>query len=123
MTSSTTVRSPHRLYGRGSELAIIQGLLNRLRQGDGGALVLVAPPGLGRTALLREAAAVHRSRGPVLYATASAAGTGAAAAAAAATASADRAGPADCAGLGDDTGLVDCAGPVNRAIPADRAAS
>ncbi|MFB8126930.1 LuxR C-terminal-related transcriptional regulator [Streptomyces bacillaris] len=117
MTSSTTVRSPHRLYGRGGELAIIQGLLARLRQGDGGALVLAAPPGLGRTALLREAAAAHRSRGPVLYTTASAAGTGAAA-----TASADRAGPADCAGLGDDTGLVDCAGPVNRAIPADRAA-
>ncbi|WP_181398139.1 ATP-binding protein, partial [Streptomyces sp. ZEA17I] len=55
MTSSTTVRSPHRLYGRGGELAIIQGLLARLWQGDGGALVLAAPPGLGRTALLREA--------------------------------------------------------------------
>ncbi len=83
------MRSPHRLYGRGGELAIIQGLLTRLLQGDGGALVLAAPPGLGRTALLREAAAAHRSRGPVLYGTASAAGTGAAAA----TASADRAGP------------------------------
>ncbi|POG43889.1 LuxR family transcriptional regulator [Streptomyces sp. ZL-24] len=118
MTSSTTVRSPHRLYGRGGELAIIQGLLTRLRQGDGGALVLAAPPGLGRTALLREAAAAHRSRGPVLYGTASAAGTGAAAA----TASADRAGPADCAGLGDDTGPADCAGPVNRAIPVNPAA-
>ncbi|MFW3462191.1 hypothetical protein ACN24K_17065 [Streptomyces microflavus] len=35
-------------------------MLARLRQGDGGALVLTAPPGLGRTALLREAAAAHR---------------------------------------------------------------
>nr|WP_202461778.1 LuxR family transcriptional regulator [Streptomyces sp. SID8374] len=58
------------MYGRSGELAILEGLLARLRQGDGGALVLAAPPGLGRTALLREAAAAHRPRGPVLYATA-----------------------------------------------------
>ncbi|MFJ7056762.1 LuxR C-terminal-related transcriptional regulator [Streptomyces microflavus] len=70
MTSSTTVHSPLRLYGRSGELAFLQGMLARLRQGDGGALVLTAPPGLGRTALLREAAAAHRPRGPVLYATA-----------------------------------------------------
>ncbi|MGW3928748.1 ATP-binding protein, partial [Streptomyces microflavus] len=70
MTSSTTVHSPPRLYGRSGELAILHGMLARLRQGDGGALVLTAAPGLGRTALLREAAAAHRPRGPVLYATA-----------------------------------------------------
>ncbi|MFB8104028.1 LuxR C-terminal-related transcriptional regulator [Streptomyces sp. NPDC056007] len=70
MTSSTTVHSPLRLYGRSGELATLEGLLARLGQGDGGALVLSAPPGLGRTALLREAAAAHRPRGPVLYATA-----------------------------------------------------
>ncbi|MEU3833871.1 helix-turn-helix transcriptional regulator [Streptomyces microflavus] len=70
MTSSTTVHSPPRLYGRSGELAILHGMLARLRQGDGGALVLTAPPGLGRTVLLREAAAAHRLRGPVLYATA-----------------------------------------------------
>lgn len=70
VTSSTTVHSPPRLYGRSGELAILHGMLARLRQGDGGALVLTAPPGLGRTALLREAAAAHRPRGPVLYATA-----------------------------------------------------
>ncbi|MGW1205672.1 LuxR C-terminal-related transcriptional regulator [Streptomyces cyaneofuscatus] len=70
MTSSTTVHSPLRLYGRSGELAILEGLLARLWQGDGGALVLTAPPGLGRSALLREAAAAHRPRGPVLYATA-----------------------------------------------------
>ncbi|MFC8727651.1 helix-turn-helix transcriptional regulator [Streptomyces bacillaris] len=115
MTSSTTVRSPHRLYGRGSELSIIQGLLTRLRQGDGGALVLAAPPGLGRTALLREAAAGHRSRGPVLYGTASAAGT------AAATASADSAASAASAGLPDRVGPAAYAGPAARAASADRA--
>ncbi|MFJ3595017.1 LuxR C-terminal-related transcriptional regulator [Streptomyces sp. NPDC090126] len=68
MTSSTTVRSPLRLYGREDELGTLEHLLTLLRRGVGGALVLVAPPGLGRTALLRAAAAAHRARGPVLYA-------------------------------------------------------
>ncbi|WP_406225098.1 AAA family ATPase [Streptomyces anulatus] len=70
MTPSTTVRSPLRLYGRDGELATLESLLARLWRGDGGALVLVAPPGLGRTALLRAAVDAHRDRGPVLYATA-----------------------------------------------------
>ncbi|WP_307847995.1 ATP-binding protein, partial [Streptomyces durocortorensis] len=70
MTPSTTVRSPLRLYGRDDELATLESLLESLRRGDGGALVLAAPPGLGRTALLRAAAEAHRGRGPVLYATA-----------------------------------------------------
>ncbi|MFJ9640599.1 LuxR C-terminal-related transcriptional regulator [Streptomyces sp. NPDC101178] len=68
MTPSTTVHSPLRLYGRSGELAILEGLLVRLWRGDGSALVLAAPPGLGRTALLHEAAAAHRPRGPVLHA-------------------------------------------------------
>ncbi|WP_179889146.1 ATP-binding protein, partial [Streptomyces sp. f51] len=70
MTPSTTVRSPFRLYGRDDELATLDKLLALLRRGDGSALVLAAPPGLGRTALLRAAAEAHRDRGPVLYATA-----------------------------------------------------
>ncbi|WP_240802646.1 LuxR family transcriptional regulator [Streptomyces sp. A0642] len=72
MTPSTTVHSPLRLYGRSGELAILDTLLARLRDGDGGALVLTALPGVGRTALLDEAVAAHRDRrtGPVLYATA-----------------------------------------------------
>ncbi len=64
------MRSPLRLYGRDDELAILESMLARLWSGDGGALVLVAPPGLGRTALLRAAVDAHRDRGPVLYATA-----------------------------------------------------
>ncbi|MFI5738714.1 LuxR C-terminal-related transcriptional regulator [Streptomyces anulatus] len=68
MTPSTTVRSPLRLYGRDDELATLGSLLACLWRGDGGALVLVAPPGLGRTALLRAAVDAHRDRGPVLYA-------------------------------------------------------
>ncbi|NUV65783.1 AAA family ATPase [Streptomyces sp. CAI-121] len=64
------MRSPLRLYGRDDELATLENLLALLRRGDGGALVLAAPPGLGRTALLRAAAETHRDRGPVLWATA-----------------------------------------------------
>ncbi|MFT9671211.1 LuxR C-terminal-related transcriptional regulator [Streptomyces rhizosphaericola] len=121
MTSSTTVRSPHRLYGRGGELAIIQGLLARLWQGDGGALVLAAPPGLGRTALLREAVAAHRSRGPVLYATASAAGPGAAATATTrATAWPDGAASAHLAGPVDPTAPADQAARALHTAAADR---
>ncbi|MFC8699785.1 helix-turn-helix transcriptional regulator [Streptomyces parvus] len=70
MIPSTTVRSPLRLYGRDAELAALESLLELSWRGGGGALVLIAPPGLGRTALLREAAEAHRDRGPVLYAAA-----------------------------------------------------
>ncbi|MGW0859998.1 AAA family ATPase, partial [Streptomyces sp. NPDC002690] len=72
MTPSTTVHSPLRLYGRSGELAIVETLLGRLAQGDGGALVVTAPPGLGRSALLDAAAETHRARnrGPVLQVTA-----------------------------------------------------
>ncbi|MEU9201774.1 LuxR C-terminal-related transcriptional regulator [Streptomyces sp. NPDC048332] len=66
------MHSPLRLYGRSGELAILKTLLVRLRNGDGGALVLTALPGVGRTALLDRAVAAHRERpaGPVLSATA-----------------------------------------------------
>lgn len=66
------MHSPLRLYGRSGELAILDTLSVRLRNGDGGALVLTALPGVGRTALLDTAMAAHRGRrtGPVLSATA-----------------------------------------------------
>ncbi|MFF1924385.1 LuxR C-terminal-related transcriptional regulator [Streptomyces sp. NPDC058221] len=72
MTPSTTVHSPLRLYGRSGELAVLDRLSDRLGGGDGGALVLTALPGTGRTALLDSAVAAHRERGtgPVLSATA-----------------------------------------------------
>ncbi|MFI9581181.1 AAA family ATPase [Streptomyces sp. NPDC052236] len=69
MTSSTTVRSPLRLYGRSGELAALDTLLARLRDGSGSTLVLTAPPGLGRTALLRHTMDSYGD-GPVLYAAA-----------------------------------------------------
>nr|WP_307129006.1 LuxR family transcriptional regulator [Streptomyces sp. B1I3] len=66
------MHSPFRLYGRSGELAVLDALSSRLRAGDGGALVLTSPPGLGRTALLRRAVTDYRERrdGPVLYAAA-----------------------------------------------------
>ncbi|MFJ6700259.1 LuxR C-terminal-related transcriptional regulator [Streptomyces sp. NPDC091272] len=72
MTPSTIVHSPPVLFGRSSELVALDALLGRLRSGHGGALAVSAPPGLGRTALLRHAAAAHTDRGggPVLHATA-----------------------------------------------------
>lgn len=72
VVTPTTVHSPLRLYGRSGELAILETLSARLGDGDGGALVLTALPGTGRTALLAGALAAHRERrtGPVLTATA-----------------------------------------------------
>lgn len=63
------MRSSHRLYGRGGELTILDALLARLTAGHGGTLVLTAPPGFGRSALLRHAADGWGD-GPVLYAAA-----------------------------------------------------
>ncbi|WTO71536.1 LuxR C-terminal-related transcriptional regulator [Streptomyces sp. NBC_00209] len=69
MTPPTTVHRPLRLYGRSGELAALDALLTLLHRGEGGALVLTAPPGSGRTALLAHAVAAHRDRGagPVLH--------------------------------------------------------
>ncbi|MDJ0463951.1 LuxR family transcriptional regulator [Streptomyces sp. H27-C3] len=59
MTPTTTVRSPLRLCGRSGELAILDQLSERLRDGHGSALVISAPPGLGRSGLLRHAMVAH----------------------------------------------------------------
>ncbi|MCY0953306.1 helix-turn-helix transcriptional regulator [Streptomyces sp. H27-S2] len=56
MTGKTTVNLPLRIYGRSAELDAVAALSDRLRAGHGGALLLVAEPGLGRTALLARAA-------------------------------------------------------------------
>ncbi|AWZ16002.1 hypothetical protein DRB96_31340 [Streptomyces sp. ICC1] len=61
------MRKPLPLYGRDSELAALDTLLSHLRHGHGSTLVLSAPPGLGRTALVRHAMDGYRD-GPVLYA-------------------------------------------------------
>ncbi|MEU9980720.1 LuxR family transcriptional regulator [Streptomyces sp. NPDC050856] len=56
MTGKTIPRSSLRLYGRSAELAAVTALLDRLRSGRDGALLLTAEPGLGRSALLGRAA-------------------------------------------------------------------
>ncbi|MFI5866568.1 LuxR C-terminal-related transcriptional regulator [Streptomyces sp. NPDC051546] len=65
MTGQTTAESPCRIYGRTPELAAVAALSDRLRAGYTGALVFVAEPGLGRSALLAGAARQFRP-GPVL---------------------------------------------------------
>lgn len=56
VTGKTTVSLPLRIYGRSAELDAVAALSDRLRAGRGGALLLVAEPGLGRSALLARAA-------------------------------------------------------------------
>ncbi|WP_327250570.1 helix-turn-helix transcriptional regulator [Streptomyces sp. NBC_01244] len=65
MTGQTTVESPCRIYGRTTELAAAAALSAELRAGHGGALLLVAEPGLGRSTLLAGAAREF-TPGPVL---------------------------------------------------------
>ncbi len=65
VTGHTTVTSPCRIYGRATELAAVAALSDQLRPQQGGALLLVAEPGLGRGALL-DGAAREFALGPVL---------------------------------------------------------
>ncbi|MEV4684881.1 helix-turn-helix transcriptional regulator [Streptomyces kurssanovii] len=66
MNPSTTVHSPLRLYGRSGELALLDELSGRLRDGRGSTLVITGPPGLGRSALARHAVGNQRE-GTVLH--------------------------------------------------------
>jgi DNA-binding CsgD family transcriptional regulator/tetratricopeptide (TPR) repeat protein len=63
---STTVHSPLRLYGRSGELALLDELSGRLRDGCGSTLVITGAPGLGRSALARHAVGNQRE-GTVLH--------------------------------------------------------
>ncbi|MFD3869531.1 LuxR C-terminal-related transcriptional regulator [Streptomyces sp. NPDC058623] len=67
MTGQTTVGSPCRIYGRTTETAAVEALSDQLRSRRGGALLLAAEPGLGRSALLTRAADEF-TLGPVLRA-------------------------------------------------------
>ncbi|WP_306337968.1 LuxR C-terminal-related transcriptional regulator [Streptomyces sp. KL118A] len=62
LTTSSVTRSsalgPPELYGRREEIAAVEALVGRVREGHGGVVVLAAPPGLGRTALVEYARAV-----------------------------------------------------------------
>ncbi|MGV9884145.1 LuxR C-terminal-related transcriptional regulator [Streptomyces sp. NPDC003006] len=61
MAGLTTVTGPLRIYGRSAQLHAVDSLLADVRDGRGGALVLAAAPGLGRTTLLAHAARSFRS--------------------------------------------------------------
>ncbi|MCX5409607.1 LuxR family transcriptional regulator [Streptomyces sp. NBC_00335] len=65
MTGHTTAATPCRIYGRTTELAAVAALSDQLRPRHGGALLLAAEPGLGRSALLTWAADAF-TLGPVL---------------------------------------------------------
>ncbi|GGT36015.1 helix-turn-helix transcriptional regulator [Streptomyces kurssanovii] len=60
------MHSPLRLYGRSGELALLDELSGRLRDGRGSTLVISGPPGLGRSALARHAVGNQRE-GTVLH--------------------------------------------------------
>ncbi|MCT2594338.1 LuxR C-terminal-related transcriptional regulator [Streptomyces sp. N2-109] len=65
---ATAASSPPRMYGRSAETGTVEALAARLADGEGGALLLSARPGLGRSALLAHAAAfASRSGGLVLH--------------------------------------------------------
>ncbi|MFG3496513.1 LuxR C-terminal-related transcriptional regulator [Streptomyces sp. NPDC047928] len=53
-----------RLHGRSAALRAVRGVFEGLRHGHGGALLVAAEPGLGRTALLERAAHEFRTAGP-----------------------------------------------------------
>lgn len=65
VTPSTTVHRPQRLYGRSGELAVLDAMLTRLAAGTGGTLVLTAPPGLGRSALVPDSPRTNPCAPPV----------------------------------------------------------
>ncbi|MDK1474604.1 LuxR C-terminal-related transcriptional regulator [Streptomyces sp. 549] len=66
MTPTTTGDRPLRLFGRSRELAVLKTLFTQTAAGRSGTLLLAAPPGLGRTALVDHALARH-SGGRVLH--------------------------------------------------------
>ncbi|WPO76436.1 LuxR C-terminal-related transcriptional regulator [Streptomyces sp. KN37] len=61
MAGLTTVTGPLRIYGRSAQLHAVDALLTGVREGRGGALVLAAAPGLGRSTLLAHAVRSFRS--------------------------------------------------------------
>lgn len=134
VTRKTTLRPALRIYGRSTELDAVAVLSDRLRAGHGGALLLAAEPGLGRSALLARAARDFAAGpGPDLRASAATAdgrlphgGTPALLRAAAGRVDAVPAGPADPSdlwgGTAADGPLLFCADDVHRWDAVSRAA-
>jgi len=51
------------LFGRRWEMAAVEGVLDRTRDGRGGVVSVVGPPGIGKSRVAREAAAIAAARG------------------------------------------------------------
>ncbi|NEB47594.1 ATP-binding protein, partial [Streptomyces sp. SID339] len=94
-----TLQKPPELFGRREAIAAVESLVGRVRDGHGGALVLTAPPGLGRTALVEYARGIC--------------GT---------VPSVQAAGPARLAVYGEDRPRLVCADDVHRWDAASRSA-
>ena len=62
-------RDRSRLVGRGWEMAAVEAVLDRAMSGHGGVVTVVGPPGIGKTRMAREAAALAAARGVEVFST------------------------------------------------------
>ena len=62
-------RGESNLVGRQWEMSAVDGLLHRAIDGHGAVVGVVGPPGIGKSRLVREVAAVARRRGPEVFTT------------------------------------------------------
>jgi class 3 adenylate cyclase len=62
-------RAESTLVGRGWEMATVEGLLDRAIDGHGSVVGVVGPPGIGKSRLMREVAAMARSRNVEVFTT------------------------------------------------------
>ena len=62
-------RDRSRLVGRGWEMAAVEGVLDRAMSGCGGVVAVVGAPGIGKTRMAREAAALANARGVEVFST------------------------------------------------------
>ena len=62
-------RAESKLVGRRWEMSAVEGLLDRARQGHGAVVGVVGPPGIGKSRLVREVAAVARRRSVEVFTT------------------------------------------------------
>ncbi len=66
----SATRAESKLVGRRWEMSAVEGLLDRAIDGDGAVVGVVGPPGIGKSRLTRELAAIARERDVQVYTTA-----------------------------------------------------